>query len=457
VIRIFNIYYPVRSLILLVGEALIIWLSFLVGIVLRYREDSYLVLNFEYGYYKLLIATAMVLLFAHWLDLYNIGSFGARLGSYFRLLLVPSLAAFGLAGFSAIFPSLLIGNSSFLLGLGILTLGLIAWRIMYGWLAERSFLQQRVYVLGSGSRAIRLIRGLKLSPHLGINVVGWSGNIQGEINRDSIAADLVQEVGQDNVHRVIVAMDDRRDLMPMIELLRLRLNGVDVEEATSWLEKISGRIEVEQLYPSWIIFASGFRFNLLFRLMRRILNFAVALIGLLLVLPLLPWIALAIAFDSPGPILYSQERVGRMGQGFRCYKFRTMRRDAEADTGPTWAGDDDPRITRVGRFLRTSRLDEIPQLWCVLKGDMGFVGPRPERPEFVEWLTREIPYYGVRHMVRPGITGWAQVRYKYGNTLEDATEKLQYDLFYIKNASLALDILIMLQTIKIVTLGRGAQ
>jgi exopolysaccharide biosynthesis polyprenyl glycosylphosphotransferase len=232
---------------------------------------------------------------------------------------------------------------------------------------------------------------------------------------------------------------------------------VHIEEATSWLEKITGKIEVEQLYPSWIIFAKGFRFSGTFRFVRRVLNFGVALIGLLVTLPLLPFIILAIKLDSPGPVLYKQKRVGRKGVHFYCFKFRTMRADAEADTGPTWALDDDPRITRVGRFLRSSRLDEIPQLWCVLKGDMQFVGPRPERPEFVEWLSNEIPFYGVRHVVRPGITGWAQVRYKYGNTLEDAKEKLQYDLFYIKNASIGLDLLIMFHTIKIVLLGRGAQ
>jgi exopolysaccharide biosynthesis polyprenyl glycosylphosphotransferase len=183
----------------------------------------------------------------------------------------------------------------------------------------------------------------------------------------------------------------------------------------------------------------------------------VSAVGLLLTLPLLPFIVLAIKLDSSGPVLYHQERVGLGGQHFYCHKFRTMRRDAEADTGATWATDDDPRVTRVGKFLRVSRLDEIPQLWCVLKGDMAFVGPRPERPEFVAWLNQEIPYYGIRHGVRPGITGWAQVQYKYGNTLEDAREKLQYDLFYIKNGSLGLDLLIMFQTIKIVLLGRGAQ
>ena len=154
-------------------------------------------------------------------------------------------------------------------------------------------------------------------------------------------------------------------------------------------------------------------------------------------------------------MLYRQKRVGRGGKVFLCYKFRTMRPDAEADNGPTWADDDDPRITRVGKVLRVTRLDEIPQMWCVLKGDMAFVGPRPERPEFVEWLTREIPYYSLRHLVRPGITGWAQIRYKYGNTVEDAKEKLQYDLFYIKNASIGLDVLIMFQTIKIIVLRRG--
>jgi len=230
-----------------------------------------------------------------------------------------------------------------------------------------------------------------------------------------------------------------------------------VEEATSWLERISGRIEVDQLYPSWLIFTEGFRFSAFFRMVRRLMNFCVALLALVVSFPLLPFIVLAVKLGSPGPVLYRQQRVGRRGKIFYCYKLRNMRRDAEADTGATLATDNDPRITRVGKFLRSSRLDEIPQLWCVLKGDMHFVGPRPERPEFVEWLSKEIPYYGVRHVVRPGITGWAQVQYKYGNTPEDAREKLQYDLFYIKNASIGLDVLIMFQTIKIVTLGRGGQ
>jgi sugar transferase (PEP-CTERM system associated) len=327
----------------------------------------------------------------------------------------------------------------------------------YAWLAQQPYLRERVYVLGMGERAQRLVNGLRARSELGIAVIGWSGNVEGPMTRESIASHLMDLAGRQELHRVIVAMPDRRGTIPVHELLQLRLAGVKIEEATSWLEKMSGRIEVEQLYPSWLVFADGFRFSSAFMMLRRLLSFLASGILLLVVLPVIPFVILAIKLDSPGPALYRQKRVGRAGTIFLCHKFRTMRQDAEADTGPTWANDDDPRITRVGRFLRTSRLDEIPQLWNVVRGDMGFVGPRPERPEFVEGLTKELPYYPVRHTIPPGITGWAQVRYKYGNTLEDAKEKLQYDLYYIKNMSLGFDLLIMFQTIKIVMLGRGAQ
>jgi sugar transferase (PEP-CTERM system associated) len=256
---------------------------------------------------------------------------------------------------------------------------------------------------------------------------------------------------------VIVAMPDRRGTIPMQQLLKLRMEGVKIEDATTWLEKISGKIEVENLYPSWLVYGEGFQRSGILVALRRALSFVIALLGLVLALPLLPLIALAIRLDSKGPVLYKQRRVGKAGHVFNVVKFRTMRQDAEADSGPKWAGDNDPRITRVGKFLRIFRLDEIPQLWCVLKGEMAFVGPRPERPEFIEMLSQEIPFYGVRHMVRPGLTGWAQVRYKYGSTVEDAREKLQYDLFYIKNASIGLDLLIMFLTVKTVLLRRGAQ
>jgi sugar transferase (PEP-CTERM system associated) len=464
VIRLFKVHYPLRALVLLAGEALIVWLSFLVATIWR-NPDTWLLGNVDGGYLqvlaalgpKILVVTAVVLLLSHLFDLYDSTSRGAKGEHAFRLLLILGFVALALAALGSRFPSLLPGNGSAFWGLIILTFTLFCWRAAYSWMVQQPFLRERVYVLGTGERAERLVTGLRSRSALGIEVVGWTGDVDGELTRDTVAMHLLSLARGRGVHRVIVAMPDRRGTLPVEELLDLRLSGTKVEEATSWLERISGKIEVEQLYPSWLIFAEGFRLSGTFRLVRRVLNFSVALVGLVISLPLLPFIVLAVKLDSSGPVLYRQQRVGRRGVIFHCYKFRTMRQDAEADTGATWAADDDPRITRVGRFLRTSRLDEIPQLWCVLKGDMHFVGPRPERPEFVEWLSKEIPYYGVRHVVRPGITGWAQVEYKYGSTLEDAREKLQYDLFYIKNASLGLDLLIMFQTIKIVLLGRGAQ
>jgi sugar transferase (PEP-CTERM system associated) len=464
VIRLFKVYYPLRTLVLLVGEALIVWTSFLLATIWR-NPDSWLLGNVEGGYLqvlaalgpKILVVTAVVLILSHLLDLYDSTSLGAKWDHAFRLLLVLGVVSLSLAALGKIFPTLLPGNGSAFWGVIILTFTLFCWRGAYSWMTKQPFLRERVYVLGTGERAQRLVAGLRQRSGLGIEVVGWTGDVEGELTRDSVASHLLSLARGRGVHRVIVAMPDRRGTLPVEELLDLRVGGVKVEEATSWLERISGRIEVEQLYPSWLIFSEGFRLSFFFRLVRRVLNFSVALAGTVISLPLLPFVMLAVKLDSLGPVLYRQQRVGRRGVVFNCYKFRTMRVDAEADTGATWATDDDPRITRVGRFLRSSRLDEIPQLWCVLKGDMHFVGPRPERPEFVEWLSREIPYYGVRHVVRPGITGWAQVQYKYGNTLEDAREKLQYDLFYIKNASLGLDLLILFQTIKIVLLGRGAR
>lgn len=458
-IRLFNVYYPVRTLVLLVGEALIVGLSFVLGAfwnaenVLRFENALFI----EGGLLRILALTAIVLLLSHGFDLYDASQLGAKLDQAFRLLFVLGLVALVLAGVIYVFPGFLPGSNSALLGVGILAVALFGWRSIYGWLVKQPFFRERIYVLGTGDRAERLVKGLRDRSELGIEVVGWTGNLEGELTREAVGTHLGGLARENGVHRVIVAMPDRRGTLPVEELLALRLAGVKVEEATSLLEKISGRIEVEQLYPSWLIFVEGFRFSGFSRLGSRLLNFVAALMGLALCLPLLPLIALAVRLGSPGPVLYRQKRVGLGGENFYCYKFRTMRQDAEADTGATWATDDDPRITRVGRFLRTSRLDEIPQLLCVLKGDMNFVGPRPERPEFVEYLSKEIRYYGVRHAVRPGITGWAQVQYKYGNTLEDAREKLQYDLFYIKNASVGLDFWIMFQTIKIVLLGRGAQ
>ena len=474
-IRLFNVYYPVRTLVLLVGEALIVGFSFvlgtLAGLALSSPDASLQLKNalFIEGHLPLFVAqnigavawvrilgmTGVVLVLSHGFDLYDTRKLSNGWDQAVRMLRVLGLLAFVLAAISFVYDKDFIPGA--LWGLTLTIFALLGWRMAHSWIVRQPFFRERVYVLGTGDRALRLLNGLRQRVELGVEVVGWTGNVEGELTRDAVANHLLGIARDKGVHRVIIAMPDRRQTLPVEELLDLRLAGVKVEDATSWLEKISGRIEVEQLYPSWLIYTEGFRFNAGFLFLRRVFSMLVAAVGLLLALPLIPLIILLVKLDSPGPAFYHQKRVGRLGSIFYCHKFRTMRKDAEADTGATWATDDDPRITRVGKFLRSSRLDEIPQLWCVLKGDMNFVGPRPERPEFVEFLSKEIPYYGVRHVVRPGITGWAQVQYKYGNTLADAREKLQYDLFYIKNASFGLDFWIMFQTIKIVILGRGAQ
>jgi sugar transferase (PEP-CTERM system associated) len=291
-----------------------------------------------------------------------------------------------------------------------------------------------------------------------MEIVGWAGALGSEAANRERLGDVVQGLlGRRAVDRVIVALPEGRGTLPVSELLQLRLTGAVIEEASSLLEKISGKIEVDSLRPSALIYADGFRLRPRYRIVRRALSFTVAFCALAVCAPLLPFIALAIKLSSPGPVLFSQTRVGRGGEPFTLYKFRSMRNDAEQVTGAVWAQKNDSRVTRVGQFLRRTRLDEIPQLWNVLRGDMNFVGPRPERPEFVCWLVDQIPYYNLRHIVRPGVTGWAQIRYRYGASVQDSKEKLEYDLYYIKHFSLALDLLIMFETIKTIILRRGAQ
>lgn len=464
-IRIFNVYYPLRTVVLIGGEALLIIASFLLAVVLQLGpDDSFLVLNYESGYLKVLSVSVIAILLIYYFDLYDLQRLRSTAETFFRLFLVIGLLSFLLAGLIFFFPDIRVGGASaagrgvFIVGLSILTLALASWRITYWWLIQQPFLREKVFVLGDGERASALVRALQERRDLGIEIVGWSGaTSNGTLTRESVGTYLVSLWQSNHVERVIVALSDRRGTMPVNELLQLRVRGIKIDDATSVLERITGRIEVDQLNPSWLIFSEGFHLSDTFLLGRRIFSLIVSLALLILVLPLIPVIVLGIKLTSPGPVLYSQKRVGKHGNVFNCYKFRTMRPDAEADTGPTWAGDDDPRITKIGRFLRSTRLDEIPQLWNVFRGDMGFVGPRPERPEFVEWLAKEIPYYNLRHLIRPGLTGWAQISYEYGSSLEQAKEKLRYDLYYIKNVSLSFDLYIVFQTIKIVLFGRGAK
>jgi sugar transferase (PEP-CTERM system associated) len=317
--------------------------------------------------------------------------------------------------------------------------------------------RERVYVLGNGERARSVVETLRARRDAGMDVVNVEGGGSFKELRERFAADLRGfRDPKSRIDRIIVAMEERRGSMPLRELLDLRLSGVLIEDATSLLERLYGKLPLEGLNPSALIFSDGFNVKASQQIVRRLVSITVSFVALIICLPFLPFIILAVRLSSRGPIFFRQTRVGLRGRPFTVYKFRTMRQDAEA-AGAVWATKDDPRVTKLGKFMRKTRVDEIPQLWNVLRGEMAFVGPRPERPEFVQWLSNEIPFYELRHIIRPGITGWAQVRFRYGASLEETKQKLEYDLYYVKHLSLGLDLLIMFETIKTIILRRGAQ
>jgi sugar transferase (PEP-CTERM system associated) len=439
-------------------------LAFIAAAIARLgATDASVMLSYEQGFLKVVVVAAAFVLCMYYFDLYDSAILSNRREVLSRLVQVLGTACLVLAILYYVYPPLELGRGIFLIGTAFVAVLLFLWRRLFLVINSASRFADRVLILGDGLLAEPLSREISQRPELALNVIGHiseqneGGGENWSLQDDDRVADLPRYVRSHRVDRIIVAMSDRKGRLPVEQLLAVKSRGVLVQDATEVYEAITGKVPLESLRLGWLLFSpsfSDFRFVLIYKRLAAVL---VSLIGLLLSFFLLPFIALAIKLSSPGPILYRQKRVGREGIVFNCYKFRTMRADAEADSGATWAADDDPRITKVGSFLRTSRLDEIPQLWNVLIGDMSLVGPRPERPEFVEWLSREILHYNVRHTIRPGITGWAQVRYKYGSSIEDSKEKLRYDLFYVKNISPGFDLLIVFYTIKIILLGRGAK
>jgi sugar transferase (PEP-CTERM system associated) len=456
-IRLFNVYYPTRTLVLLLCEALIVGGSFLLAAIYLVGQDSYIALLYENGLLKILGFTVLTLLLSYYFDLYEPQRISGRWEIYFRLFLVLSVQCFALSGLVYLFPDLYIGPHVLTVGIFILAAALVVWRRAYEWMIDLSVFRERVYVLGSGELARTVVDTLRVRRDAGMEVIDGLGEGAIDGQHDRYAADLksFRNPGT-RIERVVVAMEDRRGSMPVRELLDLRLRGVIVEDAGTMMERLSGKLPLEGLNPSSLIFTQGFKVKASQQIVRRIVSIIVSFIGLMLCLPFIPFIILAVRLSSPGPIFFRQTRVGLRGQLFTVYKFRTMRQDAEAK-GAVWATKNDPRVTSLGRFMRKTRIDEIPQLWNVLSGQMSFVGPRPERPEFVQWLANEIPYYDLRHLIRPGLTGWAQVRYQYGASLAETKQKLEYDLYYVKHLSLGLDLLIMFETVKTIVLRRGAQ
>ncbi len=456
-IRLLNVYYPTRALVLLCCEVLLVGGAFLLATIYAVGPDSYIALFYENGLWKILGISAFAFLLSYYFDLYEPQRISARWEIYFRLLLVLSALSFVLAALIYFFPRVEIGPNVLVVGTGILAIVLIAWRRACEWIISLSWFRERVYVLGNGESALEVITILRNRRDAGMDVVNQEDGSDQFAQLERLAASPAKaRESHQSVDRIIIAMEDRRGSMPVRELLDLRLQGVRIEDANSVVEKLTARLPLEGLNPSSLIFSDGFNVSRALLQQRRILSIILASVGLIVSAPFVPFIILAVRLSSPGSVLFCQTRVGRGGRTFVLRKFRTMRKDAEAN-GAVWASSNDPRVTPLGRFMRKTRVDEIPQLWNVLRGEMSFVGPRPERPEFVEWLRKEIPYYDLRHMIRPGITGWAQVRYKYGASLEETRRKLEYDLYYVKHLSIGLDLLILFETVKTILMQRGAQ
>jgi sugar transferase (PEP-CTERM system associated) len=454
-IRLFQVYYPVRTIALLVGELAILIASFTTAAVILLGPDAEIVLRYENGLGRVCLFACAIILAAYYLDLYSPQKLTSSSETYFRLCMLLGSASTIMAVATYFDPTLMLAPGVLTIGITLSSLFLLVWRALYARLLRMPMLREQVYVLGSGEIAARLVEAIRQRSDLGVDIVGWAGANRGIESFEEFSA-TIERIKEKSVPRVIIAMTERRGTLPVRELLELRLHGVTIEDSIAVLEKITGKLPIDYLQPSGMIFSDGFCVNEGMYMLRPALSVIFALAVATLVLPLIPFVVLAVKLSSPGPILFSQQRVGRYSKVFRLYKFRTMCADAESQSGAVWAQQNDPRITVVGKFLRKTRLDEFPQLWNVIKGDMAFVGPRPERPEFVKWLNDAIPYYNLRHMVRPGLTGWAQVRFRYGASLEETKQKLEYDLYYIKHISVPLDLLIIFETVKTVILRRGA-
>ncbi len=459
-IRFLNVYYPTRTVVLLLSEAILIGGCFLLAtLALLGPDDAYLALTYEQGYVKVAGITAASLIFSYYFDLYEPQIVSAPLEIYFRILLVLAFDCFLLSALINFYPQLAISPYVYALAFVLLTPALIGWRRFYDWVVSHTLFRERIYVLGSGPTASNIVDCLRTRLELGMEVVGWRDiHALGKPARKRIWIEELAQIAHavPPVHRIIVAVEDARDELPVQELLNLRFAGFTVERANDLNERLSGKIQLDGLRPSNFLYSDGFRINRWQQFTRQLVSMVVSGIGLLLFLPFFPVVALLVKSTSTGPIFFRQTRVGMGGRPFYVYKFRSMFTNAE-EAGARWATKNDPRVTKWGMFMRKTRVDEIPQLWNVLRGDMGFVGPRPERPEFVPMLSEHLPFYYLRHLIRPGLTGWAQVRYGYGATLAESREKLEYDLYYIKHASLGLDLLIMFETVKTILRRRGAQ
>ncbi len=442
-------------------ESILILLSLLAAAKLRFWSDP-VALDAYVGSSNFVMASLTVLVVIqicfYYNDLYDLSERISRGEEVVRLGQALGAACMLLGLLYLVVPGLLVGRGVLVIAVSLVLASVTATRFGLERVWQLTVPKSKVAVVGQGALATAVMDALEHRSDLGFELAGAvsSTGAAGD-NRRLLGTieDLAGIVSKHDISRIVVALEDSRGALPVRELVRLRVQGLVIEDAHTALAALTGRVWLEAVRPSWFVFSDGFRRPFLVAVMKRAIDLASSVIGLLLTAPIMALVALAIKLDSKGTVLYKQTRVGLGDRPFELLKFRSMRTDAETANGAQWAQESDPRVTRVGRILRKYRLDELPQFINVLRGDMSLVGPRPERPIFVRQLRERIPFYDERHSARPGVTGWAQVEYKYGSSIEDAYRKLEYDLFYLKNMSILFDVMIVLRTVGIVLFGAG--
>jgi sugar transferase (PEP-CTERM system associated) len=466
-IRVFSHYVLEEQVLLVAGSAIVVSGSLHLGPVLPALSGGLAPTVPLPSMLPTLVLTALVVVTLHVAGVYDLREAYTHSELILRVALafMPAYALVGALGF--LFPAGGLGRWVYVSSLMLGVVWIVALRLAFDRIEADPRRQRQVLLVGTGPAARVVAEIIHALPRryrlLGCveppGEEGARGSHSFPIAGRVSELEWILKVEKPDV--IVVASEDRNSplpsALPMDTILAYKIQGTEVEDWATFYEKVMGKIHIANLQPRWLVFSDGFRAFGIAKALKRVIDVAVALPGSILTALLTPLLALIIKLDSRGPVFYRQERVGEHGRVFSLVKFRTMRLDAELATGPVWASTDDPRVTRVGRVLRRSRLDELPQFFNVLRGEMSLVGPRPERPAFVAQLQERVPFYGYRHAVKPGITGWAQVRYPYGASLEDGWEKLQYDLYYIKNMSIFLDLIILMQTINVMLFRRGAR
>ena len=461
-IRFLNAYFPARTLFLGISEALLVALAFVAATVARLgTSDATLMLNYEQGFLKILVVASVFIMCMYYFDLYDSFILSNRREVLTRLVQVLGTVCILLALLYYAFPKLQLGRGIFLIGFLLVALFVFLWRRLFLMVNTMPRFAERALILGDGPLAKPLTEEIESRSELGVRIVGQLRGLEngGELplSETEQFEQLSRQVQTYRASRVIIAMGERRGRLPVEALLRLKSRGVRIQDGAEVFEAITGKVPIESLRLSWLLFSSGFQLSRPLLIYKRVFSFLISSICFAITAPIMALVAIAIRLDSLGPAIFKQERIGEGGKPFTLFKFRTMVDGADRDENHRPAEKADERFTRVGKVLRRTRLDELPQLINILRGDMYFVGPRPFVPNQEQECLEKIPYYRQRWAVKPGATGWAQINRGYCATIEDNTEKLAYDLFYIKNISVGLDLLIMFQTIKILLLSRGSR